>query len=92
MDSRYVDDLIDDDEIPELTAEDFANMIPFSQLPLEMQEKLLSIKTATFVPDEEKVPVPVSKSVLEGFRARGDDWQGRVDQVLREWLDQHKAS
>lgn len=28
MDSKYVDDLIDEDEIPELTKDDFAKMVP----------------------------------------------------------------
>ena len=33
MDSRYIDNLIDDDEVPELMEDDFARMIPFDQLP-----------------------------------------------------------
>ena len=46
----YTDDLIDEDEVPELTEEDFARMVPFSQLPKEEQEFLLQIKDATIRP------------------------------------------
>ena len=54
MDSQYVDDLVDEDEIPELTEEDFARMVPFNQLPLALQEKLRRIKHATIRPDPVK--------------------------------------
>ena len=89
-------DLIDDDgEVRELTSEDFANMVPFSTLPMEMQEFLLKIKDAEIRPDPmpiEEVTLKLSTPVLARFRATGTGWENRVDAALREWMEEHKAS
>lgn len=59
MESNYVDDLVDDDEIPELTEEDFKTMVPFAKLPEDLQHILREINrgNVTLRPDpvEEKV-------------------------------------
>jgi len=93
MGSDYVDDLIDDDEIPELTQMDFERSVPFSQLPLDLQNKLLAIQDEGISrlrgKQEEQVEVPVSRSVADRFRASGSGWEERVDEALREWLDKH---
>jgi uncharacterized protein (DUF4415 family) len=34
----------------------------------------------------------ISPDVVEFFRATGDGWQTRMDDALREWVDQHKAA
>jgi uncharacterized protein (DUF4415 family) len=97
MDSNYVDDLIDDDEIPELTEADFAQMKPFHALPEDLQTTLEEMRCGhvSFRPDaggEEQVPVPVSRSVVERFQASGSGWESKVDEALRQWLDDHQAS
>ena len=106
MDSNYVDNLIDDDEIPELTDADFAKMVPFSELPPDLQHTLREIQrgNVTFRPDPvsnsnsnsnsdaEQVPVNVSRSVVERFQASGTEWESKVDAALRQWLDEHQAS
>ena len=97
MGSNYVDDLIDDDEIPELTEADFAQMAPFAKLPAEMQEFLLQIKDATIRPDPlplpvEEVTLKLSQPVLARFRATGTGWEARVDEALQQWMEEHKAS
>ena len=94
MDSKYVDDLIDDDEIPELTAEDFARMVPFSELPLEEQESLRAMKTATIRPDPVRKPVSITLApdLAERLASTGEGWESKVDEVLREWLETQKAS
>jgi uncharacterized protein (DUF4415 family) len=104
MDSNYVDNLIDDDEIPELTDADFAKMVPFSELPPDLQHTLREIQrgNVTFRPDPdpvsnsnsdaEQVPVNVSRSVVERFQATGTEWESKVDAALRQWLDEHQAS
>ncbi len=91
-------ELIDDDgEVRELTKEDFAEFRPFSELPLDLQEKLLAINRGpvTFhaVPDKKKVvSIALSTDVLEKFEAKGEGWESKVDDALREWLEEHKAS
>jgi uncharacterized protein (DUF4415 family) len=96
MASNYVDDLIDDDEVPELTEEDAARMIPFAQLPKDEQQFLLQLKHATIRPDPpppvEEVTLKLSRPVLERLRATGSGWEDRVDEVLAQWLDRQKAS
>jgi hypothetical protein len=59
MDSNYVDDLIDDDEIPELTKADIERMKPFGELPAELQGSLLKVSRgeATVEPDESRAEV-----------------------------------
>jgi uncharacterized protein (DUF4415 family) len=88
-------ELIDDDgEVRELTAADFQQMKPFSSLPPELQRTLLEINRAAAAnkPEEEQVPVKVSRWVADRFRAEGADWEMKVDRALREWLDEHQAS
>jgi|GEM_PF-1346111 len=84
----------DEGEVRELTDDEIKRMKPFSSLPADLQTKLREIQKGNVVirPDEEQVSIPVSRSVVEKFKASGEDWQARVDLALREWLDQHKAS
>ena len=94
MDLNYVDGLIDDDEVPELTEEDFARMVSFHQLPPDHQEFLLQVKHATIRPDPVKEPVTVaiSTDVLRSFTASGAGWEARLDGALRQWLKEHPLS
>lgn len=98
MDSNYVDDLIDDDEVPELTEEFSRNAISFKELPADLQHILSEINrgNVTFRPDapsiEEEVTLKLSRPVLERFRASGVGWEGRVDEALRQWMEEHQAS
>jgi len=88
-------ELIDDDgEVRELTTEDFKRFKPFSELPEEEQRLLLGIKDATICPDPVKktVSIALSSDVLEKFEAKGEGWESKVDDALREWLEEHKAS
>jgi uncharacterized protein (DUF4415 family) len=92
------DDWTDDDgEIRELGRKDFATMVPFAQLPDELQELLLQVKDATIAPDpkpeaNEVVTLKLSPPVLARFRATGKGWESRVDEALQEWMQEHKAS
>ena len=90
-------ELIDDDgEVRELTVDDFKNSVPFSGLPESLQFKLKEIQrgNVTFHPDPVKktVSIALSSDVLEKFKAKGEGWESKVDEALREWLEEHKAS
>ncbi|MBK7003107.1 MAG: BrnA antitoxin family protein [Rhodoferax sp.] len=43
-------------------------------------------------PTKEQVAVRYSPEVLAYFRATGSGWQTRMDEVLREYVSQHKAA
>ena len=85
-------ELIDDDN-PEWTAEDFNNAMPFSALPESLQTTLRSLKGRGKQQSPTKVSTTVrfDREVLEAFRATGQGWQTRMNDVLKEWLKDHAA-
>ena len=91
--SIRVDDLIDEDEVPELMEEDFAQMVPFDELPEELKAPLreLMAGNVTIRPDPVKMPVSLvlSSDVVDKFTATGEGWESRVDSALRQWLEEH---
>jgi uncharacterized protein (DUF4415 family) len=85
-------ELIDENgEVRELTTEDFDRSVPFSELPLAMQQDLLAIKTATIrhVTSKKPVTMSLSSDVLAKFEKTGEGWETRVDDALRQWLEEH---
>jgi len=96
MGSKYVDDLIDDDEVPELTEENFKNSLSFSELPAAEQHILREIQRGNVVirPDPIKKPVSITLApdLAEKLASTGTGWESKVDEVLREWLETQKAS
>ena len=78
-------------EVRELTDEDFARGMRFSDLPEEMQAKLRGIRGKQKAPTKELISLRVSRDVLGRFRATGRGWQTRMDEALREWIDRRDA-
>jgi len=94
MGSKYIDDLIDDDEVPELTEEDFKNSISFSDLPADLQHILKEIQrgNVTIRPDPVRMPVSISlpADLADRFRAAaGEAWEYKIEAALRHWLVEH---
>ena len=85
-------ELIDDDN-PEWTAEDFNNAVPFYALPESLQTTLRSLKGRGKQQSPTKVSTTVrfDRDVLEAFRATGQGWQTRMNDILKEWLKEHAA-
>jgi uncharacterized protein (DUF4415 family) len=80
-------------EVRELTAEDFEQLVPFSALPPDEQEKLRSLKRHRGLqktPTKELISIRLSRDVVSKLRASGSGWQARVDEHLREWLNRPK--
>ena len=83
----------DEGEVRELTAEDFKHFVPFSALPLQEQEKLRSLRRhrgPQKTPTKELISIRLSRDVVSKLRASGRGWQARVDERLREWLNEPK--
>ena len=85
-------ELIDDDN-PEWTAADFKRAVPFSALPESLQTTLLGLKGRGKQQSPTKVSTTVrfDSDVLEAFRATGRGWQTRMNEALKEWLNEHAA-
>jgi len=82
-----------DDENPEWTAEDFKRAVAFSALSSDEQGKLRSLKRhrgPQRTPTKELISIRLSPDVVSKLRASGRGWQARVDEHLREWLNQPK--
>jgi uncharacterized protein (DUF4415 family) len=83
----------DEGEARQLTAEDFEQFVPFSALPQDEQEKLLSLKNhrgPQKTPTKELISIRLSRDVVSKLRASGRGWQARVDEHLRQWLKEGK--
>jgi len=85
-------ELIDDDN-PEWTEADFKRAVPFSALPESLQTTLLGLKGRGKQQSPTKVSTTVrfDRDVLEAFRATGRGWQTRMNEALKEWLNEHAA-
>ena len=85
-------ELIDDDN-PEWTEADFKRAVPFSALPESLQTTLLGLKGRGKQQSPTKVSTTVrfDSDVLEAFRATGRGWQTRMNEALKEWLNEHAA-
>jgi uncharacterized protein (DUF4415 family) len=80
-------------EVRELTKQDLASFVPFSELP-EKERALLSSRKRGRQVLPKKVPVSIrlSPDVVEGLRATGEGWQTRADEALRMWLEKGKKT
>jgi uncharacterized protein (DUF4415 family) len=69
-------------------------MTPVAELPEELKASLLQWNDATVLPDPVKktVYIALSTDVLKKFEAMGTGWESKVDDALREWLEERKAS
>jgi uncharacterized protein (DUF4415 family) len=79
---------VPDAENPEWTKEDFARSVPFSGLPLSLQEKLIAMQKSRGPqkePTKVLTSIRLSPDVLTALRATGKGWQSRADEALRAW-------
>ncbi|MEQ1581436.1 MAG: BrnA antitoxin family protein [Steroidobacteraceae bacterium] len=74
-----------DGEVRELTAEDFAEFMTFSELPKSLQATLRAIgkRGPQKAPTKQLVSLRLSPEVLAHYRATGPGWQTRIDQALK---------
>ncbi|MBT0651426.1 BrnA antitoxin family protein [Geomobilimonas luticola] len=89
---------LDDVRIPELTAKDFAEMRPASEvLPAIVCEKaaaeLLKTRGRPKADQPKKsVSIRLDSEIIAFFKAGGRGWQSRIDAALKEWVKEHKAA
>ena len=81
-----------DGEVRELTEEDFARAVPFSELPASLRAKLKNLRGAQVAPTKERITIRLSPEVVQSFRASGAGWQTRIDAALKDWLKKHSPA
>lgn len=78
----------EDGEVRELIFEDSKHFRPAAEvLPPSLLAKFEALRAARAVTGKQRTTIPLSRDVLDRFRATGKGWQARVDAALREWLD-----
>jgi uncharacterized protein (DUF4415 family) len=78
-------------EVRELMVADMVSFRPATDcLPQSLVEKLgIQTKNRQKETTVERISVTLSRDVVDRFRATGNDWQTRLEAVLREWLEIH---
>ena len=78
-------------EVRDLTADDFKRFRPAA----EVLSPALTAKLATRrrgprkARNKEPITIPLSREVIDRFRATGEGWQSRLDAALQDWLKTH---
>jgi uncharacterized protein (DUF4415 family) len=87
-------DPINDPDTLRWTAERQKRSLKFSELPLDLQQKLKPTgRGPQKEPTKVKVSIRLSQDVVDALRATGSGWQSRVDEALRAFVKlQHKKA
>jgi uncharacterized protein (DUF4415 family) len=76
-------DWIDEDDAPELSDAFFEQADEYRKGVLVRQGKDAQMKAVT------KIELLLENDIISAFKARGQDWQANMTEVLREWVDCH---
>ena len=76
------------DDVPEWTAEDFANARPISDFPelAALYERARGQSGAQKAPVKERIGLRLDAAVVEHFRATGPGWQSRINDILANYV------
>jgi len=80
-------DKIDDEAIAEAVASD-PDAAPLEAEGLRLIRRGRPRKAIT----KKRITIRLSPDVVDAFRATGKGWQTRVDEVLKDWLEHHRAA
>ena len=75
---------------PEWTKEHFAQAVPFDQAFPDLAEKMRRARGQQKAPTKASTTIRLSRDVLDYFRAGGAGWQSRIDDVLKDWMANHR--
>lgn len=90
MAKNHDPDLIDDEDNPELTADDFARAKPFSEVFPEQYKSWKKMGRPHVEKPKIHIGFRLAADVVEGVRASGKGYNARVEKVLRDALAQGK--
>ncbi len=81
----------EEDEIITAAANLDADSIPFTDEEWESVKPLVRRGRPPLEITKEKISIRLSRDVIDQFKAGGDGWQSRIDNVLKEWLKLHSV-
>jgi uncharacterized protein (DUF4415 family) len=64
---------------------DFSNAKPVSEIPhlVKLQAQFAAEK------NKKEITISYDAEIISAFKATGKDWQNRMNDALKEWLNQH---
>jgi uncharacterized protein (DUF4415 family) len=74
-----------DPDAPELTDAEIASASPFADMFPDLAATIRR-RGAQKSPVKTRTSIRLSPEVIDHFRAGGNGWQTRIDQVLRDWI------
>ena len=76
------------EDIPEWTAEDFANAKPISYFPelAALYERARGQRGPQKTPTKERIGLRLDAAVVEHFRSTGPGWQSRINDILADYV------
>jgi uncharacterized protein (DUF4415 family) len=81
-----------DDENPEWTEEDFVRSRPAHEvLPPEVLASFKKARGPQKAPTKVLVSIRLNPEVVEHFRATGSGWQSRINDLLKDAIEQGRA-
>lgn len=82
--------LADPDVAPELTEEDVKRIRHASEVLPHIVEAYRAQRLKQTKPTEVVVSIRLSQEVIDYFRSQGEAWQSRINDVLREYVADHR--
>ena len=78
-----------EDELITVAAMSDPDAIPLTDEEWEKAKPLARIGRPKAAVTKERITIRLSREVIAQFRATGDGWQGRIDEVLRQYIAKH---
>ncbi|AHK80046.1 hypothetical protein M911_13785 [Ectothiorhodospira haloalkaliphila] len=78
-----------DGEVRELTDDDVSRMRPLKEALPEALQRSIGQRGHQRRPAKVKTSIRLSPEVVEHFRAEGHGWQSRIDQALKQYIQEH---
>jgi uncharacterized protein (DUF4415 family) len=76
-------------ESPSLTESFLAGMKPVHEAHPDMPPR---VRGSQKTPRKLPVSIRLDETIIAAFRATGHGWQSRVNEVLNDWLKEHKPA
>ena len=83
------DEIICDDESPETTESDWGSAFVCRDADELHTQVIRLTRGKNKKPTKEPVVIRYDAEILAAFRATGKGWQTRMNNALKEWLNQH---